>query len=66
MAQHAKILERRITDKGSILRAELSDDTAGVLGTTEVADGPINAVKAALRQEAQRLLALPVGTVLDL
>lgn len=72
MAQHAKLLERRLTNainaSGSVTKLlfEISDDTLGVLGQVLVADGQLAAVKAALRAEADRLVAMPVGLVIDL
>lgn len=66
MAQHAKLLGRKVTTDGVQLLFEISDDTAGVIGRTTLDNAPLETLKTELRAEADRLLALPVGTVIDL
>jgi len=66
LAAHATLIERIVADGKSSLRFDIVDDTDGNLGEVTVNDGPIAAVKAALEAEKTRLMALPVGTTIDL
>jgi len=64
--QHARVIERKVINDVSILRFEIRDDTAGILGEVEISDGPLQGIKQALRREADRLMTLTVGSVIDI
>lgn len=66
MPLHAELLERRIANDVTKLYFKIYDDDLGELGRVLVADGAGVDVKTVLRQEAQRLQALPVGKIVDL